>query len=97
MRHDPALVADTQGWLRKAKEDLDIAKELLKPAKTLSGGAVFRKAMNSEKAADYEVPEPTLNATPFEAGVHGQIAVKVIDDRGNELMVVKDLTDAIKV
>jgi len=29
--------------------------------------------------------------TPFEAGEHKQIAVKVIDDRGNELMVVKGL------
>jgi adenine-specific DNA-methyltransferase len=44
--------------------------------------------------ADYEVPEPTLNAAPFEAGEHGQIAVKVIDDRGNELMVVKGLSEA---
>jgi adenine-specific DNA-methyltransferase len=31
---------------------------------------------------------------PFEAGEHGEIAVKVIDDRGNELMVVKDLKDS---
>jgi len=30
----------------------------------------------------------------FEAGEHGQIAVKVIDDRGNELMVVKELKEA---
>ena len=30
-------------------------------------------------------------STPFSAGQHGQIAVKVIDDRGNELMVVKKL------
>ena len=30
-------------------------------------------------------------SAPFEAGEHGQIAVKVIDDRGNELMVVKEL------
>lgn len=29
----------------------------------------------------------------FEIGEHGQIAVKVIDDRGNELMVVKDLKE----
>ena len=28
-------------------------------------------------------------SAPLEAGEHGQIAVKVIDDRGNELMVVK--------
>jgi adenine-specific DNA-methyltransferase len=31
-------------------------------------------------------------SAPFEAGEHGQIAVKVIDDRGNELMVVNELT-----
>jgi len=30
-------------------------------------------------------------SAPFEAGEHRQIAVKVIDDRGNELMVVKGL------
>ena len=30
-------------------------------------------------------------STPFEAGEHRQIAVKVIDDRGNELLVVKSL------
>jgi adenine-specific DNA-methyltransferase len=31
---------------------------------------------------------------PFEAGEHGQIAVKVIDQRGNELLVVKSLKEA---
>jgi adenine-specific DNA-methyltransferase len=33
-------------------------------------------------------------SAPFEAGEHGQIAVKVIDDRGNELVVVKKLSEA---
>lgn len=33
-------------------------------------------------------------SAPFEAGESGQIAVKVIDDRGNELLVVKDLKEA---
>lgn len=33
-------------------------------------------------------------STPFEAGEHGQIAVKVIDDRGNELLIVKRLSEA---
>jgi len=32
----------------------------------------------------------TMSA-PFEAGEHGQVAVKVIDDRGNELLVVRKL------
>jgi adenine-specific DNA-methyltransferase len=35
----------------------------------------------------------TVSAS-FEAGEHGQIAVKVIDDRGNELLVVKSLSEA---
>ena len=30
-------------------------------------------------------------SAPFKAGEHRQIAVKVIDDRGNELMVVEEL------
>ena len=33
-------------------------------------------------------------STSFQAGDHGQIAVKVVDDRGNELMVVKPLSEA---
>jgi adenine-specific DNA-methyltransferase len=33
-------------------------------------------------------------SAPFEQGEHGQIAVKVIDDRGNELLVVKRLDGA---
>ena len=33
-------------------------------------------------------------SAPFEAGEHAQIAVKVIDDRGNELLVVKSLKEA---
>jgi len=37
----------------------------------------------------------TVSAS-FEAGENGQIAVKVIDDRGNELLVVKPLSEAIK-
>ena len=32
-------------------------------------------------------------SAPFQAGEHGQIAVKVVDDRGNELMVVKPLSE----
>jgi adenine-specific DNA-methyltransferase len=33
-------------------------------------------------------------SAPFESRKDAQIAVKVIDDRGNELMVVKKLSDA---
>ena len=35
----------------------------------------------------------TVSAS-FQAGGHGQVAVKVVDDRGNELMVVKPLSEA---
>ena len=35
----------------------------------------------------------TISAS-FGAGEHGQIAVKVVDDRGNELLVVKSLNEA---
>ena len=31
---------------------------------------------------------------PFEAGEKKRVAVKVIDDRGNELLVVKSLSEA---
>jgi adenine-specific DNA-methyltransferase len=34
------------------------------------------------------------SSAPFECGEHGQVAVKVIDDRGNELMVIKTLAEA---
>jgi adenine-specific DNA-methyltransferase len=33
-------------------------------------------------------------SAPFTAGEHGQVAVKVIDQRGNELLVVKNLREA---
>jgi len=33
-------------------------------------------------------------SAPFEAGEHRQVAVKVIDDRGNELLVVRPLAEA---
>jgi adenine-specific DNA-methyltransferase len=33
-------------------------------------------------------------SAPFEAGEHGQAAVKVFDDRGNELLIVKNLSEA---
>ena len=33
-------------------------------------------------------------SAPFEAGEQGQVAIKVIDDRGNELLIVKSLNDA---
>jgi len=33
-------------------------------------------------------------SAPFEPGDHGQVAVKVIDQRGNELIVTKPISEA---
>jgi len=33
-------------------------------------------------------------SAPFELGEHGQVAIKVIDDRGNELLIVKSAKEA---
>jgi adenine-specific DNA-methyltransferase len=35
-------------------------------------------------------------SAPFEIGESGQVAVKVIDDRGNELLIVKSVKEAKK-
>jgi adenine-specific DNA-methyltransferase len=35
-------------------------------------------------------------SAPFEIGEAGQVAVKVIDDRGNELLIVKSIKEAKK-
>ena len=35
-------------------------------------------------------------SAPFEIGEHGQVAIKVIDDRGNELLIVKSVKEAKK-
>jgi adenine-specific DNA-methyltransferase len=35
-------------------------------------------------------------SAPFDAGEHGQVAVKVIDERGNELLIVKPMSEAGK-
>jgi len=54
----------------------------------------LKKALKGEyEDSVWEHLSGTTSA-PFEAGEHGQIAVKVIDDRGNELLVVKNLKDA---
>ena len=50
MPRDPALVADTRGWLGKAKEDLQAAKQLLRPSKALSSAAIFHCQQAAEKA-----------------------------------------------
>jgi adenine-specific DNA-methyltransferase len=49
------------------------------------------KATYSESVWDHLAG---TKSAPFEGGEQGQVAVKVIDDRGNELLVVKKLTEA---
>jgi len=56
----------------------------------------LRKALKGQyEESVWEHLSGTISA-PFGAGEHGQIAVKVIDDRGNELLVVKKLKGAAK-
>ena len=38
----------------------------------------------------------TGDVLPLESGEHGQVAIKVIDDRGNELLIVKSVKEAKK-
>ena len=54
----------------------------------------LKKALKStHEASVWEHLAGTISA-PFEAGENTQIAVKVIDDRGNELQVIKNLSEA---
>ena len=48
------------------------------------------KATHDESVWDHLAGD---TSAPFEAGEHSTIAVKVIDDRGNEMMVVKRLEE----
>jgi HEPN domain-containing protein len=50
MAHDRARAADTASWLQKAREDLQITRQLLKGSKALSGGAIFHCQQAAEKA-----------------------------------------------
>lgn len=52
----------------------------------------LKKALKGEYAESVWDHLSGTTSAPFEAGEHKQIAVKVIDDRGNELLVVKKLS-----
>ena len=54
----------------------------------------LKKALNGEYDDSVWDHLAGTTSAPFEAGEHGQVAVKVIDDRGNELLVVKKLSEA---
>jgi len=49
MLHDPARLADTREWLRKAKDDFKAARRLLKPPQRLSNAAAFHCQQAIEK------------------------------------------------
>ncbi len=53
----------------------------------------LKKALKGEYEDDVWTHLAGTTSAPFEPGEHKQIAVKVIDDRGNELMIVKDFRD----
>jgi len=61
--------------------------------RTAAWDALRRSLKGQFEDSVWEHLAGTISA-PFESGKHGRIAVKVVDDRGNELMVVKDLAEA---
>jgi adenine-specific DNA-methyltransferase len=54
----------------------------------------LRKALRNEYEESVWQHLSGSVSAPFEAGDHEQVAIKVIDDRGNELMVIKNLAEA---
>jgi adenine-specific DNA-methyltransferase len=56
----------------------------------------LKKALKTDYTADVWDHLAGDTSAPFEKGETGKIAVKVIDDRGNELLVVKELKEAKK-
>lgn len=54
----------------------------------------LKRALKAEFDASVWTHLSGTVSQPFPAGAQGQVAVKVIDDRGNELIVVKALADA---
>ena len=54
----------------------------------------LKKALKGEYEEAIWAHLAGTTSAPFDAGDHRQVAVKVIDDRGNELLVVKNLREA---
>jgi adenine-specific DNA-methyltransferase len=54
----------------------------------------LKKALKGEYEATVWDHLAGTTSAPFESGEHGQVAIKVIDDRGNELLIVKSLSEA---
>ena len=53
----------------------------------------IRRALRGEYEESVWEHLAGIVSAPFEPGEHGTVAVKVIDDRGNELLVVKSLKE----
>jgi len=72
---------------RLVAENLDEAEEALRELKAMSGPFLNWAGQTWEHFTGDK-------SQPFEAGEHKQIAVKVIDYRGNELLVVESLKES---
>ena len=59
-----------------------------------SAWAALKKSLRGEFDDSVWAHLSGTTSAPFRGGDHSQIAVKVVDDRGNELMVVKPLSEA---
>ena len=60
----------------------------------VSGVLFHRQRLRQGSRSDFHqlvAPARAVEVELHEPGEHGQVAVKVIDDRGNELLVVKSL------
>ena len=71
----------------------DTERASKRKARTFRGQnlSVFRCPLRGAYEESVRDHRAGAKSAPFEASEHGQVAVKVIDDRGNELMVVKEL------
>ena len=88
MPSDPARLADTREWLRKANEDLQAARRLLRPPRRLSNVAAFHCQQAIEKTlkaflAWHDVPFRKTHdlATIGEACVEIDASLKNLPDR----------------
>ena len=69
---------------------MEILIELVRDSTVARGYGKTHGQKNTERGCQLV---GTVSA-PFKAGEHGQAAVKVIDDQGNEFLVVKALNGA---
>ncbi len=83
-------------WSGKAERlSFDVPTLPLFIHERLSTKAIIETLKGDYEESVWDHLAGTVSA-PFAAGKHGQIAVKVIDQRGNELLVVKSLKEAGK-